>query len=52
MPGSFPRGSPRASLTFDYQLEDEIKVTKERIVFAINGTFFNNDTGYRVPKLP
>jgi len=51
MPESFPKGAPNASITFDYQLDDEIRVYKDRIVFGINGTFFNNDKGYRVPPI-
>jgi hypothetical protein len=41
--------SPYSSLTLDFQLDDDIIVTQERFMFAVNGTVFNKDKGYRVP---
>jgi len=31
-------------------LDDDFKITKDRLIFGINGTFFNMDKGYRIPK--
>lgn len=42
--------SPYGSLTLDYQLDDDLRVKKERIEFGFNGTVFNKDKGYRVPE--
>jgi hypothetical protein len=50
-PELFPPDSPYASLSLDYQLEDQIRVFSDRIVFGINGTFFNSDRGYRAPNI-
>jgi hypothetical protein len=47
----FPKGSPYSTLTFDYSLDDDFKISKNKIIFGINGTFFNNDKGYRVPHI-
>ncbi len=47
----FPKGSPYSNLTFDYSLDDDLKISKNKIIFGINGTFFNNDKGYRVPPI-
>ena len=43
------KNGPYGSLTLDFQLDDDLIVLKERFEFAINGTIFNNDKGYRVP---
>ena len=43
------KNGPYGSLTLDFQLDDDLIVLKERFQFAINGTVFNNDKGYRVP---
>ena len=50
MPDAFPPKSTYASVTVDYQLDDDLKILKERMMFGINGTFFNRDKGYNIPK--
>lgn len=47
---TFPPGDPMGDLTLDYQLEDDIKITKERLELGINGTLFNKDLGYILPN--
>lgn len=49
MPAAFPPNSTYASVTLDYQLDDDLKILKERMMFGINGTFFNRDKGYKIP---
>jgi hypothetical protein len=46
---TFPPGDPMGDLTLDYQLEDAITITKERLELGINGTLFNKDLGYKIP---
>jgi hypothetical protein len=50
-PITFPKGSQFANLTLDYQLANDFKIAKNRMEFAINGTWFNNDKGYKVPPV-
>ena len=50
LPEAFPSTSPYASVTMDYQLDDDFKILTERMMFGINGTFFNRDKGYNIPK--
>ena len=38
-------------MTLDYALDDDLKISKNKIMFGINGTFFNNDKGYRAPPI-
>jgi hypothetical protein len=47
----FPKGSNYSTITLDYSLDDDLKITKNKIIFGINGTFFNNDKGYHVPPI-
>lgn len=47
----FPKGSNYSTLTFDYSLDDDLIISKDKIIFGINGTFFNNDKGYHVPPI-
>jgi hypothetical protein len=35
----------------DYSLDDDLKISNNKIMFGINGTFFNNDKGYRAPNI-
>lgn len=46
---TFPPGDPMGDLTLDYQLEDAITVSEERLELGINGTLFNRDVGYTLP---
>ena len=46
-PGYFPKEIEQ--FTLDYQLDDDLKITKDRIEFGINGTVFNKDRGYKIP---
>lgn len=46
LPAAFPSNSTYASVTMDYQLDDDFKILKDRMMFGINGTFFNRDKGY------
>lgn len=49
MPAAFPPKSTYASVTLDYQLDDDFLILKDRMMFGINGTFFNRDKGYTIP---
>lgn len=44
--------SPYTSLTVDLSLDETLRVHKNRLEFSINGTFFNNDRVYKIPKNP
>jgi hypothetical protein len=50
-PDLFPPISPYHNLTIDYQLDDDFKIFNNRMVFGINGTFFNRDKGYKAPNI-
>jgi hypothetical protein len=51
LPKDFPPSSPFSTLTLDYSLDDDFRIFKDRMIFGINGTFFNNDKPYRVPNI-
>ena len=51
LPSLFPKDSPYSTLTLDYALDDDLKIINNKIMFGINGTFFNNDKGYRAPHI-
>lgn len=51
VPGTFGKDHPLSSLTLDYSLDDDLKITKNRFEIGINGTIFNKDTGYIRPDV-
>ena len=51
LPFLFPKESPYSTLTLDYALDDDLKISNNRIMFGINGTFFNSDKGYSAPRI-
>lgn len=52
-PTLFPKGeSGFHYMTLDYSLDDDIKITRERIEIGINATVFNSNKGYRTPDVP
>ena len=46
---TFPAGTPWADVTIDCQLDPDFLILDNFMQFGINGTVFNNDTGYIVP---
>lgn len=50
LPESFPPNDTYSSITFDFQLDPDIVILKDRMMFGINGTFYNKDKGYNIPK--
>jgi hypothetical protein len=48
----FKSDSPYNTLAIDASLDEHLRVHEGRIEFAINGTFFNSDRQYRIPKIP
>lgn len=41
--------APWANLTIDCQLDPDFLIMEDFVHFGINGTVFNNDTGYKLP---
>jgi len=50
---TFPAENPWAQFTVDCSLDPDVLIQEKFIQFGINGSFFNNDTGFRASaKIP